>query len=337
MSDTQQPFFLAHNDGFAEYDESADLLHPETHAAQPGDSLTETQYLGFSVPEENIHALGYMWHHGNLGVVTGGLWAWQGFRPNQLDCELFDMRAFMSDSLLENDLHEYRLSNGYGVKLVEPLKKLHMTYEDAAHGNAADVEYTAVTPPVMFGSGMHFEQGLKAKGHVVLRGKRYEIDGYNIRDRSWGQLRPEDPLHLPPPTWMTGAFGDDFIFNCNAFDHPRMNPVWEGAFEIPEEQVLKGGWIFRDGEVIGIASVEKRTEHDARTLFPTVTDMKITDARGKVYEMRGKVTAASTWLTWPTVSMCICLTRWECEGRVGYGDTQQAHWPDFIHHMRKRG
>ncbi len=46
-------------------------------------------------------------------------------------------------------------------------------------------------------------------------------------------------------------------------------------------------------------------------------------------ELTGTITAACHWNTGPNVDMSISLTRWECRGRTGYGDTQAASWTDF--------
>jgi hypothetical protein len=330
MNDTKSPFFLQANEGFASYSEADDLLHPEVNSKEPGDSLTETQYLGFNIPEHDIHGLGYLWHHPNLGVVTGGAWAFQGIKKHILTSEIFDFTAYMSDRVLKDNLHDYRFENGYGVKVVEPLKQLHMTYADTARKNAIDITFSAITAPVMFGSGMHFEQGLKTSGQLTLRGKEYEVNGFSIRDRSWGQLRPETAMNLPPMTWMTGVFNEDFMFNCSAFDHPDADPEWKGHFDLPASAALKGGWIYKDGVVTEIKSIMKRTVHDPETLFPDTIEMEITDSAGAKYNIKGKITAACSWAAWPKFAFPVCLTRWECNGLVGYGDSQEAQWPDYV-------
>jgi hypothetical protein len=146
MSD--QPFFLANNPSLATATAADDLLHPQENAKVTGDSLTETQYLGFNVPEQRIHGLGYVWHHPNLRIVTGGLMVWRGIKRFAIAAELFDMRAYLNDGALKNDLHEVRLENSYTVKLVEPLQRLDMRYHDEARQNAVDLRFDAITPAV---------------------------------------------------------------------------------------------------------------------------------------------------------------------------------------------
>jgi hypothetical protein len=112
---------LAKNEGgFGTCTDSDDLLHPKENALLSGDSLTETQYFGVTIPEERIHGLIYFWHHPNLRAITGGVWVWQGIKKHHLACEMHDLHSFMSDKPLANDLHSFRLSNGYGVELQSP-------------------------------------------------------------------------------------------------------------------------------------------------------------------------------------------------------------------------
>lgn len=330
MSESEKPFYIAQNQGFAGISAKDELLHPEAFTEISADSATETQYLGFSIPEENIHALCYLWHHHNLKTVTGGLYVWQGIKRYMPAAEICDVRAFMSDRALANNLHEYRLDNGYGVRIVEPLKKLHMTYQDAARKNSVDLEYEALAAPVMFGDGKHFEQAMRVRGEVMLRGKRHTVDCYNVRDRSWGKARPEDNMPLPPVSWMTGVFGEDFAFNCNVLDQHEENPEIKGRFELPREKTFNGGWVRREGVLARIVSARKRVEREAGTRLPLAVDLEFTDEQDRVTRLRGSLQAACPWQVWPNMIFMVCLMRWDCEGRTAHGDCQEAYWNDYL-------
>lgn len=333
---TEAFFFLAKNEGGFFLEDASlenELLHPKQNALIDGDSLTETQYFSVNVPEENIHGLIYCWHHPNLKSITGGVWVWQGIKKHHLACEIFDIRSFMSDKALANNLHKFRLDNGYGVELLEPGKRFHATYQDKARNNSIDLVYTAKTPIVKFHDGMHFEQGMHVEGELVLRGKRYPVNSYNVRDRSWGALRPEDHLPLPPISWITCAFNENFFFNIIAADHPDLNPDWKGHFDLPADRVLKSGWIYRDGKLLEVVSCRKLTQHEPDQLFPTSITMELTDNTGTVYRIKGTITAASNWSAWLNSEVIIALCRWEYEGLTGYGDVQEARWTDYIRAM----
>ena len=335
MAEAQTPFFLARNESLRQATPADDFLHPEQNSQVSGDSLTETQYLGISVPGKAIHGMGYLWHHPNLKVVSGGIWVFQGVNTSMIHSEMIDVRLFMSDRVLSKDLHSYRLDNGYGVEVVKPLEHLHMTYEDAARGNRADLHYTAVTPPVMFGDGNHFEQTLRIRGELVLRGESYQVESYNVRDRSWGKLRPENPMALPPTSWITGVFNDDLSFNCNVFDQVSGNPEIKGRFELPEERTLNAGWIWRHGAVHRIVEARKKIRREPGSHIAQEVSLEMRDESGQWLRIRGRLVASSPWHTWANVKMVISLMRWETEdGLAGHGDCQEPFWTDYSRAFR---
>ena len=153
-----KPFFLAQNSGFDVATATDELLHAQQNSAVAADSLTETQYFGFCIPEERIHGYGYLWCHPNLKVVSGGLFVWRGHKRSVVHGELCDYRDFMSDQVLKDDLHDYRLDNGYGVKIVVPLEYQVVTYSDAKRNNSVALDVRGLAPPVMYGDGKHFER-----------------------------------------------------------------------------------------------------------------------------------------------------------------------------------
>ena len=328
-----KPFFISQNQGFAPIDDTDDLLHPDKNSLVEHESLSETQYFGFSIPEQRIHALTYLWHRPNLHLVTGGVWAWHGIKQSAVHSELFDIRTFMKDTSLANDLHDYRLENGYGVKILEPLKRFHMTYDDASRNSSIDLIYEAVSPAVMYADGNHFEQAMEVKGEVVLRGKRYKVDCFNVRDRSWGKPRPEDNMTLPPSSWVTGVFHKEFSFNCAIFDQASNNPELSGPFAMPEERTLNAGWLYRDGQVGRIVQAQKRVARAPGTLLPISVELEVTDEFDRTVKMHGNLIASCPWQTWANVNMTVSLMRWECEGLVAYGDCQEPMWNDYYNFM----
>ena len=327
---TELPFFLAQNKAIGQAAPEDDFLHPAQNNAVTADSCSETQYFGFSVPEEKIHGLGYLWHHPNLGVLTGGIWAWQGIKRVTVASEMLDIRAYMKDTPLTNDLHDYRLENSYGVRVIEPMRRHHLTFNDPQRSNHVDLHYTAVTPAVMFGDGKHFEQGMRVQGEITMRGRRIPVNGYTIRDRSWAKPRPETPMPMPPVSWMTCTFDDTLAINCNLFDHVGSNDLATGAFAVPVERALNGGWVCRNGVVSRIVSGTKRVEREPGTLLPRHIELALQDDQGRTLRMTGTLLASAPWGTWANIAFVISLMRWECDGKVGHGDCQEALWTDYV-------
>ena len=324
------PFFLKKNTGLGFIKPEDDLLHPASFKGVDDDSATETQYFGFSIPEENIHALTYCWWHPNLKVVSGGIFVFQGVKEHTPMAELCDWRTFMSDKAIAKDLHEFRFDNGYGVKILEANKRFHITYDSPAEQNFVDVIAEATLPAVMFADGNHFEQTMKMKGKLTLRGKKYEVDCYSVRDRSWGKPRPETLMPLPPMSWMVGTFSDDFSFNCTVFDHASGQPERNGKFVMPDDQALNGGWVYRDAKVGRIVTAHKRVTRGAGSTVCAGIDLQFTDEHGREFKMKATLSASCPIQPWNNTWMVINLMRWECDGLVGHGDNQEAFWGTYL-------
>ena len=181
----------------------------------------------------------------------------------------------------------------------------------------------------MFADGNHFERPMRATGDVTLRGKRYAVDCFNVRDRSWGKARPESNLSMPPASWMTGVFNTDFSFNCNVFDQASGNPELTGSFALPEANTLAGGWLFRNGKLGRIVGVRKRVVREPISLIPNEIEFDAVDEFDRPLHVRGTLVASCPWQAWGNFNASISLMRWECEGQVAYGDCQEPLWNDY--------
>ncbi|MFT5131798.1 MAG: hypothetical protein ACI9VI_001560 [Candidatus Azotimanducaceae bacterium] len=332
-TNTEVPFYLEKNEAINNCVEKDEFLHPEINGKQPAYDVVETQFFSVNIPEHDIQGVFYTIHHPHLNLVSGGVWICQGIKPLAICSDIFDMRDYMSDTVLKDDLHKYRLDNGYGVEVIKPLDKLHVTYDDPIRENTVDLFYSAVTPPLMFDNSLHFEQGMRAEGEIIIAGKKYPVDSYNVRDRSWGKRRPEHHVNVPPLYWTNCNFGDDFVFNCVSFDCPSLDPDWKrmGMFdEFTEENRFLSGWIFKNGNLRKLIDVKKITTHNPRTLFPERVEIEITDSEMEKHKLIGEIRAASRWECWPNFNTVVCLTKWECNGRIGYGDTQMYLHHDYI-------
>lgn len=330
MSENQAYFIQNFEARFGDYEQDHEQMQPHYRAIQPHHGLTETQFFGFSIPDKGIHAFLYLWLHPNLDVVSGGPIVWQGFKSIQHAAELFDYRSYLPLSKLEGDLTHYRLESSYSVEMTEPGRAFRLSYEDPLRGNAFDLSYQAVSEVMMWPSSRHYEQVMKVDGTLHLRGERHVVDGFNIRGRSWGEARLENPNPGPPACWMIGTFGPDFAFNITAADHPDLDPVWKDVFDVDPATVSKFGWMIVDGEAVTVERTIKRTTYHAQTLMPERIEMEVFDTKGRKHDIVGTMKAALPFNTWPNLRVPICLAQWECKGRIGHGDTQEAQWTDFI-------
>jgi hypothetical protein len=307
-----------------------EFLHPVANSLVPGDSVTETQYFGFNIPEKQIDALCYMYHHPHLGVVSAGAWVWRGRKRHNFQSEIFDWVNFENDRCLDGDLHRVEFANGYRTEVIEPLKRHRIGYADPLRGNSFEIEYDAITPPVLMKRGLHFEQGVRAQGQLTLGGERHAVDCIAFRDRSWGAVRPEAHSPLPPIGWLQCVFSEDFAIAVTACDSLDSDPDWKDVLQLPAGDNLIGGWVWDKGQLSPVAKITKSTQREYDTLFPTTVEASVTDAAGRNYRIRGETVAAGHWQTWMNFSAAYCLDRYECNGQVTHGDFQEVQSLDYV-------
>jgi hypothetical protein len=321
------------NVGLGKVEESDDFLHPLLSTEEPGYQLSETHYFGFNIPEHSIQGFGTCWYHPHLKTLMGGVGAWQGFKSHPLQSEIWDVLFYMPDSYLAQDNRHYKLENGYEVTTLQPLVAHRLQYENKKTDSWLDLTMTALMPPVMLGTGYHFDQAMKVKGEVRLRGKTYSVASNSVRDRSFGQLRYEHHQSVPPLAWMNCGFSETLCFCCTAFDDPRKNPSWAGVLSVPGDNPLRSGWIYRDGVASDVVAASKTCTRKPGVTYPDKVELTITDRLGRTLEITGQSMTGVNWAFWSNCDSNICLMRWECEGQVGYGDYQEFMWTEYIRHF----
>jgi hypothetical protein len=326
-----KPYYMSSHAGdFGRYRLEDELLHPG-YEKSVGTNLTETHLFGFHVPEKAIHAMLYAWQHPNLHLISGGVHVMQGIKSHAPAAEISDYRHFMSDAAFREGFPNYRLDNGYQVEMLELGRRFRTTYADKARNSSFEVEYTAVSEPIMWPGDRHFEQVVRTKGVLMLRGTPHKIDGFYVRDRSWGQPRPEDPVNAPPHTWITGVFDEDSAFHLTATDDPARNPAWKSHFpHFDPAHTVKFGWLIVKGRKTRIKSASKLTSYDRATLMPMTIDIRIVDENDKAHDIKGTVVAGTPLHLWHNIRVPVCLARWEYEGKVGWGDVQDVQYSDFV-------
>lgn len=339
MSDgDQHAFYLNKLRGaMGRYDESCDQLHPELAQESSHHAFTETLYFGFNVPKANIDGLCYVIHRPNLGVVEGGVQVFQGVKRSMLASEIFDFRNYMSDKdFVKGNLQSFKLESGLCFERTSGRHEFHLRYDDPARKNTIDLVVTPASEPVVWPNGRHFEQTMKNDGEVVLRGRRYRIDGYHVRDRSWEAARLERPESIPGQAWFFGAKDSSVSFQCTSCDHPDLKPQWQGCFDVGVERSLLGGWIWMDGEMAFVETARNRVLRNRDTLFPEVIDIDIVDTKGRRIEAHGTITAAAPFFPYLNLRGVFCLVRWETSaGDIMWGEIQDAQFTDFVHMMMK--
>jgi hypothetical protein len=249
-----------------------------------------------------------------------------------LQGEIFDIPIFnAAQPCIQKNGRDIRVPNGLRAQILEPFKSIRLTYADKARANSLDLRFTAAGPPIMRESRKHFEQIMDVRGTLSLRGKRYSVNCWGSRDRSSGEPRPENSYQIPPYTWMTGRFPSGMMWSANGHDDPARRPEWVRAYKVAPGDVLKDGWIYRDGEMLRIERYSKLTKRDRRNGRPLRHDIDMTDSKGRKYRIRGEIIASTPWGGWFNMNCYLCCTRWTWGKEVGYGDTQEVSWGDYVH------
>lgn len=189
-----------------------DWLHPVA-ADAPYDSV-ETYLCGFNIPHEDINSNIYLLWHPVLRTMSMQVFVYRGARllPHQLAADYYVEHQYLPMQPLDNGGdRDFRFAMGscaVRVQIVSPLDEMRIEIDDPDRQFHLDLRYRAALPPVGRPGGHHFTQLMKTSGELLLDGKPYAIDGFYMRDRSWGYRRPEQPERTPPYRWMTGWFNE---------------------------------------------------------------------------------------------------------------------------------
>lgn len=323
MSDTDWNSNLG--GGFGRHQPDDEYYHG---TGAPCDSLTETWFWNFHVPEAGINCFAYCWVHPTLQVVTAGLMIYQGIKGSHLACELFDIRDYMALSVV-GDGRDIQLPNGMRVQAITPLEHIRFSFDDARRQTSFALDLRAVGVPIMRANNKHFEQVMHVTGDLVLRGVAHKVDCYAVRDRSWGEPRPENHNPAPPYTWVTGTFGEDFAFNIGSHDDPAHEPEWLGLMPAPA-RIFNDGWVVVKGEQRRIRHASKITRRTPDRFAPLSHDYRFEDDTGAQYHITGTLIAQTDWGGWSNITCHLGLVKWDWAGATGYGESQEVQWNDYV-------
>ncbi len=161
----------------------------------------------------------------------------------------------------------------------------------------------------------HLEQHGRAVGRIVVDGVEHAVDGYGLRDHSWGPRYWQAPKYY---RWLTMSFGPE------AGIAAVLTVQRDGA-------EVQGGYVYRRGEpnrLLGrveieteLAGPERLHERIAATLHPA-DGAPPERVRGRVFRMvplRNRRAGVTT-------RIAEGLTEWTWGERTGYG------WSEYLDH-----
>jgi hypothetical protein len=285
-----------------------DLFHAPT-AADP--SWGETAWFGFSVPERGLAGTLYPLFRNQLGVCALGVAVWDATAHEPWRARY--ARRLWHLPIPPGDLDDFSIAD-LSIRCLEPLSRYHLTYRDADR-IAIDLEYRGLMAPhapLVSPERGHLDQPCAVRGSLRLGDEEIEIDGFEMRDRSWG---PRNDLRRTRSSYSYGISGAHQSFLAATAEV-------EGV-----ERVIMG-FLVRDGAKHDLVGGTRQVlERDARG-FPKRVALQASDAAGRDLVVEGECVSRLAEQATPGMFAWMSLTRWSEPGDSCFGEDQEVWSPD---------
>jgi hypothetical protein len=298
------------------------------HELGPEPNFNESMYFNMFDPSNRIGGFFRLGNRANEGYaemtaclyLPDGRVAFMFQRPRIVDNRRFDAGGMTFEVV--RPFEELEVSfKGSVVLLDDPLAMAdpRRAFTENPHGPClVNLTYSGLSPMIggepdkprerpgeEFARG-HYEQLVSAYGSIEVDGLRWEVDGYGLRDHSWGPRYWQAPWYY---RWLTGNFGPTLGFMGSRIARPdgpgtRGGFVWDGtALHLCQDFSISTTWSGSDAYHQGIEAVLRSGDQSweikgrVRSLIPLRN------------RREGLVTRISEGLTEWTLA----------DGRVGYG------------------
>ncbi len=152
----------------------------------------------------------------------------------------------------------------------------------------------------------HYEQHIRSTGALVVEGRRIEIDGLGLRDHSWGPRYWQAPRYY---RWLTMQFGPDLALMLT-------------VFATPAGKTAQSGFLTRSGANTLVREVSVETTYGAAGPYQQEIRARFTTEKDERFSVRGAVlnlVPLRHRRQNQVPRICEGFTRYEFEGRTGYG------------------
>jgi hypothetical protein len=300
------------------------------NADSPAFDHAETLFMIFSVPEARISGNAYVLCRPNAGVCLSSIYVHQGIHANAWSADYSDAPMHLK---CPETMADFTLSNGLSVKGSNGARDYALRYEgrdgmcrfDLSFKGLMDpfdpldpaqnpmLEVFAGDPEASTGAGDswtkgHYDLVGRITGELELYGKRFEVSCVDGLDRSWG---PRAEWNSAPVSWMHLTFGDDLAFHLVVtLDVVNGQQVYT---------TFRFGYAVVDGECCAVTAAE--VEAESVGMLGMHRTVRITDAKGRQWEMVGAAIAAAPWHSaYPSFISFQSLYRWTMGNRVGFSN-----------------
>lgn len=300
---------------------------------------TETTFLAFAVPEEQIFGNAYVLARPNLGVCLSSIIVSRGICRQPYEVDFTDPQMHLP---CPQTFSKYTLENGLSVEGTNSGRDYHMTYENNLGACRFDLSFKGLhhpfdphdprenallaqaegnfTDPRMGDawSNGHFQAHGHITGELELRGKTYKVDCYDGMDHSWGPRKEHGTRAV---SWISINFGDSL---CAHLAVPMNLSNGIVTYDAP-----KFGFIVENGVVHSI--VEAKVSSEREDMLPLRTRIEVIDVRGQRFEFSGTAIGGHPWYTFNPCHTCFqVLMRYEYKGTIGYGEFGDIFGLDYL-------
>ena len=304
-------------------------LHFHT-AGSPAFDHAETLFLIFSVPEAQISGNAYVLCRPNAGICLSSIYVHQGIHANAWTADYSDAPMHLQ---CPDTMADFTLSNGLSVKGSNGARDYHVRYEGTGGLCRFDLQFKGLMDPfdpldpaqnpmlevfagdleASTGAGDSWSKGHydlvgRITGELELYGQRFAVSCVDGLDRSWG---PRAEWNSAPVSWMHLTFGDDLAFHLViTLDVVNGQQVYT---------TFRFGYAVVDGECCAVIAAEVVGEGVGMLGMHRI--VRITDAKGRQWEMIGAAIAAAPWHSAYTSFISFqSLYRWTMGSRVGFSN-----------------
>ena len=323
--------------------------HPEAMAALTEASTrhawAETFFLPFAVPEIGLFGNAYVLSRPGVGVATSDIKIYRGLGRTRMDALYSDCQTQVP---APKDFRRFELVTGLAVDLDDGPECYRVRYsgvddtrfelEARAVMPAYDIHDPAMDPVTRkthaereqhsgFGAayGGHYDQLVRIRGEVSVRGERHAVDYVDCMDRSWG-LRPE--RGLAPMAWLHAIFGEDYAF------HAIWSMNYAGAADAQHQ--FAHGFVLDAGQVHGCTAGRIVVQREG--MWGQYYELCLTDERGIEHRAQGAPIASGLWEPYGCCGVPNVFNRYVSPtGRVGYGEVQEGWFWDTVLRLRAAG